>query len=42
MKKFQGNKNITTNIERIQAIESIICEYFCIGFVKFMLKVKDC
>ena len=27
------NKNITTNIYRIQAYNSIICGYFCIGFI---------
>ena len=31
---------ITTNIFRIQAYDSIICEYFCIGFIDFMLKGK--
>ena len=38
---FIGNKNITTNIYRIQAYDSIICGYFCIGFVDFMLKSKS-
>ena len=27
------NKNITTNIYRIQAYNSIMCGYFCIGFI---------
>ena len=31
---------ITTNIFRIQAYDSIMCEYFCIGFVDFMLAGK--
>ena len=30
------NKNIITNIYRIQAYDSIICGYFCIGFINFM------
>ena len=30
-----------TNIYRIQASNSIICWYFCIGFVDFMLKGKS-
>ena len=30
------NKKIIANIYRIQAYDSIICGYFCIGFVKFM------
>ena len=34
------NKNITTNISRIQAFDSIMCGYFCIGFIGFMLKRK--
>ena len=33
IRKFIGNKNITTNIYRIQAHNSIICEYFCTGFI---------
>ena len=34
--KFNKNKNITT----IQAYDSIMCGYFCIGFIIFMLKGK--
>ena len=34
-------KNITTNIYRIQIYDSIMCGYFCIGFVDFMLKGKS-
>ena len=37
LKKFIGNKNIKTNIFRIQANNSIMCGYFCIGFLDFML-----
>ena len=40
IKQFTGNKNIIANIYRIQANDSIICEYFCIGFIDFMLKGK--
>ena len=39
--KFVGNKNITTNIYRIQVYNSIVCGYFCIGFIDFMLKGKS-
>ena len=39
--KFIGNKNITKNIYRIQARNSIICGYFCIGFIDFMLKGRN-
>ena len=35
------NKNIIKNIYRIQAYDLIICRYFCIGFVDFMLKGKS-
>ena len=30
-----------TNIYRIQAYDSTMCEYFCIGFIDFMLKGKS-
>ena len=40
IKKFIGNKNIITNIYRIQAYDSIMCGYFCIGFIDFLLKSK--
>ena len=32
--------SITTNIFRIQAYDSIMCGYFCIGFIDFMLARK--
>ena len=41
IKKFIGNKNVMTNIYRIQTYDSIMCEYFCIGFIDFMLKGKS-
>ena len=40
IKAFIKNRNIKTNIFRIQAFESIMCVYFCIGFIDFMLKGK--
>ena len=39
--KFVGNKNVTTNIYRIQVYNSIVFGYFCIGFIDFMLKGKS-
>ena len=30
---FTGTKNMQTNIFRIQAYDSIMCGYFCIGFL---------
>ena len=41
IKKFIGNKNVVTNIYRIQEYDSIMCGYFCIGFIDFMLKGKS-
>ena len=35
-----SNNNIETNIFRIQAYDSIMCGYFCIGFIDFMLADK--
>ena len=40
IKTFINNKNIKTNIFRIQAYDSIMCGYFCIGFIDFMLARK--
>ena len=40
IKTFTSNKNIKTNIFRIQAYDSIKCGYFCIGFIDFMLAGK--
>ena len=41
IKAFIGNKNNKTNIFRMQAYDSILCGYFCIGFIDFMLKGKN-
>ena len=38
IKMFIGNKNITTNIFRVQEFDSIMCGYFCIRFIDFMFK----
>ena len=40
IRKFIRNKNIITNIYRIQTYDSVMCEYFCIVLVDFMLKGK--
>ena len=37
IKHFTGNKNTETNMYRIQTNDSIMCGYFCIGFIDFML-----
>ena len=36
IKKFIRNRIIKTYIFRIQAYDSIMCGYFCIGFIDFM------
>ena len=36
IKRFIGHKNIKASISRIQEDNSIICGYFCIGFIHFM------
>ena len=40
IKEFVGNKNIKANIFRVQANNSIMCGYFCIGFIDFILAGK--
>ena len=40
IKIFINNKKIKTNIFRIQEYDSIMCGYFCIGFIDFMLAGK--
>ena len=38
--KLIGNKKSTRNIHRMQAYDSTMCGYFCIGCINFMLKSK--
>ena len=38
---FIGIINMIINIYRIQAYDSIMCGYFCIGFIDLMLKGKS-
>ena len=40
IKEFIGNRNIKANIFRIQANNSVMCGYFCIGFIDFILADK--
>ena len=40
IKAFIKNRDIQTNIFRIQTYDSIMCGYFCIRFVDFMFKGK--
>ena len=39
IKEFVGNKN-KVNIFQVQANDSVMCAYFCIGFIDFMLAGK--
>ena len=41
IKAFIKNRNIKTNIFRIQVFDSMMFIYFCIGFINFMLKGKS-
>ena len=38
IKNFINNKNIIANIFRIQVYDLVMCGYFCIGFIDFVLK----
>ena len=35
------NKTIKTNMFRIQAYDSVMCWYFCIGFIDFMFQREN-
>ena len=37
---IDGSLSIKTNIFRIQAYDLIMCRYFCIGYINFMLDGK--
>ena len=41
VQKIIGNRNIITNIYRIQNYDSIMCGYFCIGFIDYMFMGKS-
>ena len=41
IRKFIVNKIIKVNIYRMKAYDSIMCGYFCLGFIGFMLKGKN-
>ena len=41
-KTIIGNKNIITNIYRMQAYDLMMFGYVCIGFIDLMLKGKVC
>ena len=41
IKEFIRNKNIIANIFPVQENNSMMCEYFCIGFINFMFAGKN-
>ena len=41
IKKFINNKNIITNIFRIQAYDSVMCGYYCNGFINYIFMGKS-
>ena len=41
IKSFINESTVTTSIFRIQAYDSVMCGYFCIEFIDFMLKSKS-
>ena len=41
IKEFVENENIIANIFRVQENNSVLCGYFCIGFIDFMLAFKN-
>ena len=41
LKRFIRHRNIKINIFRIQADNSIMCSYFCIGFIDFVFAGKS-
>ena len=40
IKIFIDKSIVTANISRMQAYDSIMCGYFCTGFIYFMLQGK--
>ena len=41
IKEFIGDENVKANIFQVQGNNSVICGYFCIGFIGFMLAGKE-
>ena len=40
IKEFVGNENIIANIFRVQANNPVMCGYFCMEFIDFMVAGK--
>ena len=41
IRRFSSNKNMQINIFRIQAYNSVMCGYVCIGFIDHVLAGKN-
>ena len=41
IKNFTNNENIIANTYRVQNYDSIMCGYFCIGFIDYMFQGKS-
>ena len=41
IEKIINNKNVLANIYRVQNYDSIMCGYFCNGFIDYMFKGKS-
>ena len=41
IKKFNDKSTVVTNMFKIQAHDSVMCGYFCSGFIDFILKDKN-
>ena len=41
IKEFVGNKNLKANIFRVYTNDSVMCGYFCMGFIDFKLASKN-
>ena len=41
VKKVMGNRNIITNIYRIQNCDPIMCGYLCVGFIDYVFMGKS-
>ena len=41
IKKFVNNKKIIANIFKVQAYDSVMCGYFCIGLINYMFLNKS-
>ena len=41
IKEFIGNEKIKANLLRVQGSDSVMCGYFCVGYIDFRLAGKE-